>query len=101
MAQVADVPEGSIRTFRAGAIQGFLMNRHGEYHAISRICTHMGCALNFERKDSVLVCPCHGAEFDLRGRHLPSEEYGYIKQLPPLPRLTVRTNGDTIEVLSA
>lgn len=101
IAKVAEVPEGSIRTFRAGAVQGFLLHRGGQYQALSRMCTHMACALNFQPDENTFLCPCHGAEFNLQGRQLPSEGYGYATTLPPLPRLRVRRNGDNVEVLTA
>lgn len=101
VATVAELPDGAIRSFKAGAVQGFVMKRGGELRAVSRICTHMPCALNFEQQDQTLVCPCHGAEFNLQGRHIPDVNYGYTKPLPPLPRVKVRSNGDQIEVWSA
>ncbi len=32
--------------------------------AFSRICTHMGCEVGYDQQQELLVCPCHGAEFD-------------------------------------
>jgi nitrite reductase/ring-hydroxylating ferredoxin subunit len=101
IARVADVPDGAIRTFKAGAIQGFVMRRGDEFRALSRICTHMACTLNFEQSDQMLVCPCHGAEFNLQGKSVPSLDYGYRRPLPPLPRVQVRTNGEHVEVWTA
>lgn len=100
VASVADVPEGAIHPFTAGAVQGFLIHKNGRLRAMSRICTHMGCALNANQQEGSLVCPCHGAEFDLNGR----VNYGpgkYNHQLPPLPPLNVRVSGDSIEVWGA
>lgn len=100
IAAVAAVPEGAVVAFTAGAVQGFVLNTRGEYRAISRICTHMGCALKFEQSDQALQCPCHGAEFDLQG-HMLIGPGGYTHPLPPLPRLEVRVRNRKIEVLSA
>ncbi len=97
VATLADVPNGSIKTFTVGAVQGFLVNRNGDLKALSRICTHMGCTLNFQRKDQAFLCPCHGAEFDLRGRYIPRNPK-YSHSLPPLPELKVRVNDQSVEV---
>jgi len=38
--------------------------------ALSRICTHLGCRLNYSEEQKKLVCPCHQSHFDLEGRRL-------------------------------
>lgn len=35
--------------------------------ALDAICTHLGCTLDFDSKDNLLVCPCHGAKFNEMG----------------------------------
>ncbi|MEA2556274.1 MAG: thiosulfate dehydrogenase (quinone) large subunit [Actinomycetota bacterium] len=32
--------------------------------AYSRVCTHAGCAVGYDQSARILICPCHGAEFD-------------------------------------
>jgi len=32
--------------------------------AYSRVCTHAGCLVEFDPSARLLVCPCHGAQFD-------------------------------------
>ena len=101
VAQVADIPHGAVQGFAAGPVQGYLINYHGQLRAISRICTHMGCAVKFQGSEQHFICPCHGAEFDLNGRFL----YGlhgepYSPALAPLPPINVRVNGPAVEVWS-
>jgi cytochrome b6-f complex iron-sulfur subunit len=36
--------------------------------AVSAICTHAGCSLDFDAARERLTCPCHGSEFDETGR---------------------------------
>jgi nitrite reductase/ring-hydroxylating ferredoxin subunit len=97
VADVTEVPPGAVRSFSAGAVQGFILNKDGNLRAVSRICTHMGCALDFKQTDQSFVCPCHGAEFDMHGqmRYGPG---GYTRALPPLPGIQVRVKSDKIEV---
>ncbi len=39
--------------------------------AYSRICTHAGCLVGYDQSARILVCPCHGAEFDPARRASP------------------------------
>lgn len=35
----------------------------GELHAVSSVCTHMGCDVLWNDQNKVWVCPCHGSSF--------------------------------------
>ncbi len=99
VAQVADLPSGAVKSFSAGALQGYVINHNGQVRAISRACTHMGCSVNFSHDEQHFVCPCHGAEFDVNGRFLyGSQGRPYSPALAPLPPITTRINGPDIEV---
>jgi Rieske Fe-S protein len=34
---------------------------------VSDVCTHAGCFVGYDATLQLLVCPCHGSEFDLTG----------------------------------
>lgn len=97
----ADLPQGAVKAFKAEHVQGYLINHGGTVRALSRICTHMGCQLDFAPSEQAFVCPCHGAEFSLSGKltYGPGG-YGYNVTLPPLPEIKVRQRNGAIEVWS-
>lgn len=97
--RIADLPEGAVHPFTVGAVQGFLVNERGSVRALSRICTHMGCALQFQRAEQAFVCPCHGAEFDMSGKLTYGPRGTYHLKLPPLPPIQARIVGEHIEIL--
>jgi Rieske Fe-S protein len=41
-----------------------------EINAFTTICPHLGCSVNFEEKDQVFLCPCHGGTFSIDGQRL-------------------------------
>src|SRR5205823_3869763 len=45
-------------------------DEHGQLHAVSAVCTHMGCIVEFNEADTTWDCPCHGSRFDLDGHCL-------------------------------
>ena len=95
VAASADLPDGVVRPFTAGAITGFVERVGGRPRAVSGICTHQGCRLALAADPARLVCPCHGATFALDGAVLAHRLPG---SLPPLPRLAVREAEGTVQV---
>ena len=43
----------------------------GKFAAFDAVCTHAGCTVGFDPQAVMLVCPCHGAEFDPRNNGQP------------------------------
>lgn len=82
----ADVVRGKAVRFRAGAVEGFLVDP-GEgrpLYALSAACTHMGCLISWLDSADTFLCPCHGAQYTKSGAVLS----GIARH--PLPRLRLR-----------
>jgi cytochrome b6-f complex iron-sulfur subunit len=93
----AAVPAGRAARFSTGVVEGFVVNRGGEYRAVSATCTHLGCLLR-ESGGGRLTCPCHRTAFGLDGSVLEHE----LPQAPAaLPWLHTRVRDGQIEVLTA
>lgn len=60
--------------------------------AVSRKCTHLGCRLNFQEKEGLLLCPCHQSRFSKDGVRIS----GPAKK--NLPRFSVTTTRAGTEV---
>jgi Rieske Fe-S protein len=83
--------------FRAGAIEGFLVNpgTGKPLYAVSAACTHMGCLLSWLTATGTFLCPCHGAQYQPDGTVLS----GIARH--PLPRIEVRVGaGGVLQVWS-
>lgn len=66
VAEVGEIPVGSMKTVMVGGKKIALANIDGEFFAIDDACTHAGCSLGSSPLDgSVVHCSCHGAQFDV------------------------------------
>ncbi|GEM44725.1 FAD-dependent oxidoreductase [Deinococcus cellulosilyticus] len=45
-------------------------DEHGELHACSAMCTHMGCEVSWNSAEETWDCPCHGSRFTRDGEVL-------------------------------
>src|SRR6185437_3422161 len=95
VAASTDLPDGTVRGFTAGAVNGFIERAGGRLRAVSGTCTHQGCRLALAARPARLVCPCHGATFGLNGSVLTHK---FPIALPALPRLEVRETGGAVQI---
>ena len=98
VAASADLPDGAVRPFTAGAVTGFIERHGGRLRAVSGICTHQGCRLALAAHPARLACPCHGATFALDGEVLSRRFAG---PLAALPRLEVREADGAVQIYAS
>jgi glycine/D-amino acid oxidase-like deaminating enzyme/nitrite reductase/ring-hydroxylating ferredoxin subunit len=51
----------------AGADVAAFRDDNGTVHAVSAVCTHLGCLVNFNPAERSWDCPCHGSRFATDG----------------------------------
>ncbi len=65
----ADVPVGGAAQFTdpASGDPGLVLQpTAGTFVAFDAICPHAGCTVSFAQSNDIIVCPCHGSEFNAR-----------------------------------
>ena len=69
-----------------------LQAKPGEYLALSAVCTHLGCVVQWQEAKGEFLCPCHGGRFALTGTVLGGP--------PPRPleNLPVVVDGDQLRI---
>lgn len=66
-----EIERGEGKTIRVdGERLAVYRDPHGSLHAVSPVCTHLGCHVKFNSAESTWDCPCHGSRFDVEGRVL-------------------------------
>jgi nitrite reductase/ring-hydroxylating ferredoxin subunit len=98
VATSSELDDLGVVRFATPATVGFLARSGGVLRAVSGVCTHQGCLLEYREGDQELVCPCHRATFALTGDVHAHDVAGL---LPPLPQLPVRERAGRIEVYLA
>ena len=95
-AKKGELTPGSFKTFAFGGQPGILiLGSDGEYRALSAVCTHLGCTVQFKKDEGCIWCACHNGRYDLDGRNVSGP--------PPRPleRYVVHLEGDDIIVEKA
>jgi glycine/D-amino acid oxidase-like deaminating enzyme/nitrite reductase/ring-hydroxylating ferredoxin subunit len=54
----------------------------GQLHAVSAVCTHMGCVLGWNSLDRTWDCPCHGSRFSLEGAVIHGPATTDLERMP-------------------
>lgn len=83
VASAAELPVGAVKQFVTPYIVGFLRHTTSGYLALSGVCTHMGCLLEWNGTQQTFDCPCHGGRFTAEGESAPSSPVWYQS----LPRI--------------
>jgi len=65
--QTTDVPPGTMKGFKCGDLDVLVANVGGEFYAVEGVCPHMSGYLASGRLEGAdVVCPVHGARYDLK-----------------------------------
>jgi cytochrome b6-f complex iron-sulfur subunit len=62
-----DFPLGKMTFFSDRNV--FIVKEAEGFHAISAVCTHLGCLITWDDKLEIFPCRCHGTRFDRDGNN--------------------------------
>jgi 3-phenylpropionate/trans-cinnamate dioxygenase ferredoxin component len=83
---VEELPPGSVKIVTAGTLQIGVYNLNGKLCAIEDRCSHDDgplCEGDFDPEEGIVVCPRHGATFDIcSGRPLTLPAYQPVETFP-------------------
>lgn len=91
--KVGDLKPNSGKIFRFGSRPGLLiMEAGGSYRAVSAVCTHLSCTVQYRDDTHQIWCACHNGIYDLNGKNISGP--------PPRPleAYDVHVRGDEIVI---
>jgi cytochrome b6-f complex iron-sulfur subunit len=94
VASVDALAEGQVLRFTANSVVGFVRRTADGFAALSGVCTHMGCFLDWNASARTYDCPCHGGRFTGAGVAAASSPVAYR----PLPKLQTRVEDGKVWV---
>ncbi len=78
-----DIPLGGAKDLVLNELPIIVINRpQGGFIALSRVCTHLGCLVEYQPAKADLLCPCHAGRFDLEGHVLSGPPPAPLSKLP-------------------
>jgi Rieske Fe-S protein len=107
---LSDLGEDALR-FITDTIVGYVLRTTGQGNhesekpvreseqiiALSAVCTHMGCLVQWQHADRQFHCPCHDGIFAASGVEVVAP--GTHRSLPPLPQLATKIEHGNLYVL--
>jgi cytochrome b6-f complex iron-sulfur subunit len=65
---VSDILPGDAKFFDLHGETGVIVHKKsGELIALSAVCTHLGCIVQWEKDKQDFLCPCHGGKYTENG----------------------------------
>jgi cytochrome b6-f complex iron-sulfur subunit len=89
----AEIPIGAAKDIVVNSIPAIVINIPDKgFVALSKVCTHLGCLVEYEKAKNRLLCPCHAGVYTLEGN--------VVSGPPPKPlqKFPLKVEGEDIVV---
>ncbi len=88
-----EIPVNTTKDLMIGLTPAIILNtRDRGFLAFSKVCTHLGCLVKYDKERQLFICPCHAGMFDLEGN--------VVSGPPPKPleKIAVKVEGDNLVI---
>jgi cytochrome b6-f complex iron-sulfur subunit len=75
-------PGDAVLVMHKGKPALVLRDPEGRLHALSAVCTHLGCLVKWDAGQQKIVCPCHDATFAIGGEVLSGPAPEALPRIP-------------------
>lgn len=78
-----EVPAGGAKFFEyAGSTAVLVRRQGGDLVALSAVCTHLGCIVQWEKEKQDFLCPCHAGHYSPEGTVISGPPPKPLARLP-------------------
>ena len=89
----AEIPVGASKDIVVNNTPAIIINVPDKgFIALSKVCTHLGCLVEYDKPGKRLLCPCHAGTFSLTGNVLSGPPP------KPLQKYSVKVEGEDIVI---
>lgn len=89
----SEIPVNTAKDLMVGLTPAIIINTKDKgFLAFSKVCTHLGCLVKYDKEKQLFICPCHAGMFDLEGNVVSGPPP------KPLPKFAVKVEGDNIVI---
>ncbi len=79
----ADVPEGAAKFIQyAGSAAVLVRKKGGDLIALSAVCTHLGCIVQWQKERQEFICPCHAGLYTVDGAVISGPPPKPLQKIP-------------------
>lgn len=93
--KASEVPPDSGKIYQFNKDKVIVVNNGGKLSAVSAVCTHLGCLVQWKADENIIYCACHGARYKDNGQIISGP------QPLPLAQYNVRVDGDDLVISKA
>lgn len=69
--KIDDFPKDSGKIIKFGNKPVILIRKpNGDFTALSAVCTHLECTVQFRKDQGIIWCACHNGKYDLSGKNI-------------------------------
>lgn len=62
--------------------RAFIVISGSRIRALSPVCTHLGCLVNWDHNSGEFLCPCHGGRYDRNGAVIAGPPPAPLSEMP-------------------
>ena len=69
--KISDIPQNGAKIVKFNKKAVILVRtEQNQIRALSAVCTHLGCIVEYKPEQKIFKCNCHGSLFDLNGKNI-------------------------------